>query len=765
MAISLTRDLLREALNLHRRGDSAGAAAGYANVLRLDPGNADAPYYLGLMSCHHGRFAEGADYARRAITNDPEHARGFVLLGRALTALKRGEEALENFDRAIALAPDFAQAYGHHADVLSELGHYAEAIDSYDRALALAPDAVEDWFNRGAALFAVERYDDALASFDRVLAHKPDFSDACLWRSKVLSELHRYDEALAGVEILLANQPTLAEAWVGRGNVLNGLSRRQDAFASYDKALVLNPNAAEAWLGRANLCIEINQNDEALAAYDRALALKQDLAEAWAGRGNLLTRLRRYQEALASFDKAFALNSDLKHLAGLRIHVKQHLCDWTDLFAEIERVIQTTSVGKPSSAPFPLLAMPTSAESQLQCARRYIAGQPAFQPIWRGEIYSHDRIRVAYLSADLHEHATAYLAAGLFEQHDRARYEVTALSFGPDDQSPMRARLRHAFERFLDVRDRTDEEVAQLMRRLEIDIAVDLKGLTENCRLGILARRAAPIQVSYLGYPATMGADFIDYILADETVIPEEDRAFYSEQVVWLPDSYQINDDRRVIAEAAPSRCQCSLPEAGFVFCCFNNSYKIAPEIFDLWMRLLQTTENSVLWLWDSAAAANLREEAARRGVSAERLIFAPRMKLADHLARHRHADLFLDTLPCNAHTTASDALWAGVPVLTCLGATFTGRVAASLLKAVGLEALITQSLNDYEALALKLAHNPSVLKALRSTLAQNKTTFPLFDTRRTTRQIEAAYTMMWQRYQWGQVAKPRGDANPIRFT
>ncbi len=422
----------------------------------------------------------------------------------------------------------------------------------------------------------------------------------------------------------------------------------------------------------------------------------------------------------------------------------------------------------PASTPFSLLAVSSSAGDQLRCTRRRAQDQPTFPLLWHGEVYAHDRIRVAYLSADFHEHPVAYLTAGLFEHHDKSRFETTALSFGPGRASPIRDRIKGAFEHFIDVGSQSDQDIAELIRRLEIDIVIDLMGLTRHSRVDVLARRSAPIQVNYLGYSGTTGADYIDYIVADATVIPEDHCAFYSEQVVWLPDCYLVNDDRRAICERTPSRGECGLPEDGFVFCCFNNTYKLAPATFQVWMRLLNTTPDSVLWLSEAnpTAQANLRREAEQCGVPAQRLIFAPRMPdVADHLARQRQADLFLDTLPYNAHTTACDALWAGVPVVTCLGTTFVGRVAASLLKAVGLDELITHSLQDYEVLALKLARDPAYRASLRDKLARNRNTFPLFNTERTTRQIEAAYTTMWECYQRGEVPGSRaGQSKPIRI-
>jgi protein O-GlcNAc transferase len=340
----------------------------------------------------------------------------------------------------------------------------------------------------------------------------------------------------------------------------------------------------------------------------------------------------------------------------------------------------------------------------------------------------------------------------MLENHDRSRFEVTAISFGSHTDS-MTRRIEQASEHFVDVREKTDSEVAEFLRRREIDIAVDLKGFTQDSRSGILARRPAPVQVSYLGFPGTMGASYIDYILADSTVIAEQHFRLYSERVVWLPDTYQSNDNKRLIADHMPTRAECGLPEDAFVFCSFNSVYKINPQIFDIWMRLLAAKANGVMWLIEanSTAVRNLRREAERRSIAPERLIFAPRMPLPDHLARSRQADLFLDTLPCNAHTTASDALWAGVPVLTCLGETFAGRVAASLLKAIGLSELITTSLEDYEALALKLAHDPALLVAVKSKLARNRDTHPLFDTAQFSRHIESAYLTMWERCQKGE--------------
>jgi predicted O-linked N-acetylglucosamine transferase (SPINDLY family) len=456
---------------------------------------------------------------------------------------------------------------------------------------------------------------------------------------------------------------------------------------------------------------------------------------------------------LAACDKAFQLDHDFDYIAGRRLQAKLEMCQWTNLEAEVAQLLSAIRERKPASAPFVLLAIPSTAAEQLQCAKSRVRNLPAFPRVWRGEAYSHDRIRVAYVSSDLYEHAIGYLTVGLFENHDRSRFEVTAIFFGPERDSDFCRRVRGSCEHFLDCRSRSDKEVAELIRQLEIDIVVDLNGFTRNARPAILARRPAPIQVSYIGYLGTMGAEFIDYVIADEIALPFDQQEHYTENIVHLPDCFLVNDNRLAIAPHTPSRAEVGLPAEGFVFCSFNSTYKLGPPIFKLWMRLLSAIEGSVLWLVESDAemAANLRREAQQRGIDPGRIVFAPRIPLGEHLARQRLADLFLDTTPYNAGATGAAALWSGLPVLTVTGETFVGRMAASMLHAVGLPELATPSLEDYEALALRLAREPSLLASVKAKLARNRDTYPLFDTARFTRNIETAYTTMWQRHRQGE--------------
>jgi predicted O-linked N-acetylglucosamine transferase (SPINDLY family) len=612
--------------------------------------------------------------------------------------------------------------------------------------------SVSDLLQEGLALHRRGAFDQAAIRYNEVLSGDPKNIDALYYLALISCQNGQFQEGADLAHKSLAGDPKQARVHVILGRALRPLGRHEEALASFDAALALAPDLASAHANRADIMSEMGRNAEALEAYDRALAWAPDSVVDWMNRGVALIALDRHGDAVKSFDRGLALKPDFAQADDFRaprLLSKLRICDWTNLAAETEQVLAMVRDGKPLSLPYAIVAIPSSPAEQLQCAQCYVQQQPVFAPLWRGEIYSHDRLRVAYLSADFNEHPTAYLTAGLFEQHDKSKFEITAISFGKNfdknDRSPIQQRLEAAFENFIEAAGKTDDEIAALIRHAEFDIAVDLMGFTKDNRLGVLARRAAPVQVNYLGYPGTTGAPYLDYILADATVIPDGHDAFYSERVVRLPGTYQINDDRRSVSQRTPTRAECGLPENAFVFCCFNNPQKITPEVFDIWMRLLQATNNGVLWLFEgnADAAANLRAEARKRGVDPEKLVFAPKLGVSDHLARIAVADLFLDTLPYNAHTTASDALWMGVPVLTCLGESFAGRVAASLLKAIGLDVLITRTSDEYEELALRLAHDRAYLGSLRVRLRHNRHDAPLFDTRSATRHIEAAYRTM----------------------
>ena len=587
----------------------------------------------------------------------------------------------------------------------------------------------------------------------QVLAAKADHFDALNLLGIIAARTQRTQDAAELLRRAVAANPTNAGAHSNYGNVLEELARWEQALDSYNQALRLKPDFAEAYNNRGITLKELNRLDEALDSYNQALRLKPNFAEAYNNRGNVLQKLKRLDEALDSFQRALNAEPNLPFVQGTWLHAKMKLCDWSDADDQVARLLARIANGERATEPFPLLALTDSLPLQRKAAEVWTNTKhppsSALPPIARRN--RREKIRIGYFSADFRDHAVSRLMAGVFEAHDRSRFECTAFSYGFDTKDDMRRRVEAAFDTFIDVRNRADRDVAMLAREREVDIAVDLGGFTQGSRTGIFAMRAAPLQASYIGYLGTMGAPYIDYLFADETIIPEDHRPQYTEKLVYLP-SYQANDSKRTIAAGSLTRAQLGLPERGFVFCCFNNSYKITPAVFDGWMRILGRVDGSVLFLYadNEWASANLRREAAARGIDGGRLVFGPRLAAADYLARYRAADLFLDTLPYNAGTTASDALWAGLPVLTRIGQSFAGRVAASLLTAIDMPELITTTQEQYEALAVELATDSRRLGRVRHKLEQNRSTKPLFDTQLFTRRIESAYVKMYERYQAG---------------
>lgn len=726
----------------------------YRKILQRQADNADALHFLGVLQAQRLNLAEAAELIDQALVLDPGNATAHSNRGNVFRMQGRNEEALASYERALALAPESVEARINQADVLVDLGRHQAALACYDALLLLMPDQRDVQLKRCRVLTVLGRFEEALAGCDQALAIRSDDPEIWLHRGQVLAALKRHADAVVSYDRVLALKPDSVKVFNDRGIALRHLQRRTEALHSFDRALTLNPGFAEAHNNRGALLSDMGRQAEALAGYDRALELRPDTAGFLNNRADLLRVMGLHERAAGDYSRLLELEPAFDQALGHKLHSSQQICSWKNYNADRQRLLAAVRAGK-NFLPFTVLVLSDSGAEPLQAARTYAAQKypMAAKPLWAGERYRHDRIRIAYLSADFYWHATALLMVELFERHDKERFEVSAWSFGPDVRDGMQERLQKSFEQFHDVRGLSDHEVAVMLRAREIDIAIDLKGYSKGCRPAIFAQRAAPIQVNYLVYPGTMGADFIDYIIGDAELIPQGDEVFYAEKVVRLPECYQVNSARRVKSANIPVRADANLPESGFVFCCFNGNYKITPDVFDIWMRLLKRVEGSVLWLLEGNAAAsrNLRLEAEARGVSAERLVFAPRLSPSDHMLRHRLADLFLDTLPCNAHTTASDALWAGLPVLTCRGAAFPGRVAASVLHAIGLPELITENLVDYEALAFRLATTPELMAGIRTRLARNKTTHPLFDTDRYRRHIESAYVTMYERYQRGE--------------
>lgn len=704
----------------------------------------DELYRAALAACEQGRIGEGIELVQRALAVRPDDARSHQLLAMALMHAGRHADALTGVDRAIAVDPGSAPAFGLRGDILVALGRRDEAIASYDRALALAPDSVSDWCNRGAVLHDLERYDAAAASFGRAAGLAPDFAPAHYNRGIAEAALNRHEQAIASYDWALALAPDHADAHNNRGQSLRALGRHQAALASFERALACAPGHPPALVNRVGVLRDMQRLGEALSAADKALAISPDLASAWEIRGYVLQALKRFPEAAESFERAAELG--VPSAAAMVGHCSLMICDWPRADAAADRLPALIDAGCVIT-PFALLSFAPSPALMRKSVGAFVRHEfagveplPPAPPKRAG-----DRIRLGYVSGDFGTHAVTMLAAGLLERHDRSRFNVVGISVGPQRDDALRRRVAKACGEFHELGALTDADAADRIRDLGIDIAIDLTGYTDNARPGILARRPAPIQVSYLGYLGTSGASFIDYILGDAVTLPFDQQSYFSERIVHLPDCFLVTDDTLAIAPQVPSRRQAGLRDDATVLCSFNNSYKFRAPVFDIWMRLLRDFDRCLLWLLasDEHVASNLRREARARGVDPDRLVFAPRMDMADHLARQSLADLFLDTLPYNAGATAAAALWAGVPILTAFGDTLVGRMAASMLHAVGLPELATADLTEYEAKARALIAEPSKLAAVRATLARNRRTYPLFDTDRSRRHIEAAYQAM----------------------
>jgi protein O-GlcNAc transferase len=578
----------------------------------------------------------------------------------------------------------------------------------------------------------------------------PELAAAWLSRGNVLQRAARFEESVECYRRAIGVQPAFPQAYNNLAAAQRASRQWPEAFESANRALALQPDYPSALNNRGLIYLDCRQGAAAAEDFRRAVALNPQFVEAWHNLGTALMELRRFSEAGQAFAQLAALAPGFRHVQGNLMLARLNCCDWTHFDAAAGTLAEAVGRGEHAATPFAFLSICGSAALQMRCARLYAdAFFPAAAPRTERVHYGHEKIRIAYLSGDFGEHAVTYLLAGVWERHDAKRFETVALSWGRHGVGPVRRRVEASFSRFIDVTSFSDRRAADLLRELEIDIAVDLGGHTLGQRTGILARRPAPLQVNYLGLPATMGASYMDYLIADPFLVSEAQQAHYSEKLVLLRGGFQPNDDQRDLKPSGQPRRAFGLPDEGFVFCCFNRNTKLNPACFEVWMRLLKAVPGSVLWLLASnpAAEQNLRREAAQRGVDAGRLVFAGDVSYADYMARYTHADLFLDTLPFNGGTTVSDAVSMGVPVLTCAGDSFAGRMAGSILTALGVAELVTASLAEYETRAMQLAGHPERVHALRETLRSQRIQHGFFDTDRYRRSLESAYERMWERH------------------
>jgi predicted O-linked N-acetylglucosamine transferase (SPINDLY family) len=779
-------------LNLRRQGETVRADALCAVVLRAEPNHFDAYHLRGLIALESGDMHRGIELIERSLAINDNQPLAHSNLGNAFLSAGQPERALDSLDRALRLKSDLPIAHYNRGNALKALGRLEEALVSYEAALGLDPSHAKALNNCGVALQGLGRLTEARSCFEQASIRDPLFVAPQMNLAQALLKLGLPLEALPVSERVVERRPTDPEAIRDLGNALFALERLEAAFECYTRALQIQPECVDALMSRsavlqrlkrlepaladcelalqlrpesvvalcnsANVLLGLNRARAALACFERALALAPGDCSALHGRGAALVELGRLEEAAQAFSELMHVEPDHHSALGNLFHLRMEQCDWHDFDDLWARALDSLRRTRRFVNPLTSLLHEDSA-LKLDCARAFVEErfppQPSLGPLPPPGIARGRRIRVAYVSADFTDHPVAHLLVGVLERHDREQFDIIGVSLRPRRSGSFEERVHGAFDRSIDASAMSDRDIASLMREWGVDIAVDLMGFTEGSRLGIFARRSAPVQVNYLGWAGTTGATYMDYLLADEVVIPEGDGRWYSEQVVRLPGCYLPTDDRRAVG-APPTRDQAGLPQHAFVFCAFTKAHKINPRMFQIWMRLLRETEGSVLWLRDMGPVVrvHLTREAERLGVQTGRLVFAPRVAgAAEHLGRHALADLVLDTLPYNAHSTTCDALWAGVPVLTCAANGFASRTAASAIGAATLPELVTQSLEEYERRALDLAQQPEWLGELRSRLTRQGKMSPLFDTARYTRHLETAFRRMHEHAARGEPA------------
>ncbi len=742
---------------LKAQGKLNEAISSYRRAIQLKPNYIEALNNFGNVLLIQGKTDQAALAYKKALSLNPNIPEVHFNLGNTLKGQKKFEAAIASYHRAVELNPHYSEAYFNIGFILNEQKKYDEAIFAYKQAIAIDPGYSEAINNIGLILQDQKKNSEAIDFFDQAIQLNPSDSQLFFNLGNTLYSLGRIEETIDAYKSAIRIRPTYHEAYNNLGSLLQQTGRLDEAIRAHAQAIQIFSDFAEAHYNMGNAFNKLGQIDNAIISYKRAINIKPHYAQAFHNLAMMYQQISRHPESISAYREALSINPDYASAEIQLLHQQQYICDFT-IAEKLPEAASRLGITTDPVPPFPALSWVDNAESHLTRTK-----------IWSSHIYKYrpsslikrpekrpERLKIGYFSADFHNHATMYLMAGLLREHDRKQFEVYAYSYGLNKSGEWRNRAKRNIDRFFDVTELTDLQVKDLVRGHNLDIAIDLKGHTMHSRSEIFQYRLAPIQINYLGYPGSMGADFIDYIVADPVVIPEHQRQYYSEKIIYLPHTYQPNDNTREIAETNTSRSDAGLPNDAFVFCCFNNSYKITPCEFDIWMRILEKVAGSVLWLLKSNqwAEQTLLKEAQKRGIDPSRLIFAPHLPHKEHLGRHKHADLFIDTFNCNAHTTASDALWGGLPVVTKKGQQFAARVGASLLNAAGLNELITSTEIEYEELILELAANPEKLASIKEKLGENREKKPLFSTSRYTKNFEQGLLEAYTIYSEGQPPK-----------
>jgi len=741
------------AVLFHKNGDLNQARIIYDQILCLKPDNYNCIHFLSLIEIQNKNFDKSIKLLKKAINLNPNEPSVYHSLGNAQESLNQLQDALSSFNTAINLKKDFLAAIICRGDLLSKLNRLHEANESYKDALLLNPSDLKVMLKISNLLTRLEKYSEAIKFYDNMILLKPNIPEVYNNRGYAYRKINANEEAFIDFNKAIKLNPNYYEAHNNLGNLQRDLKKADDAILSFDKAIKINPTFSEAYSNLANTLVDQEKLEEGISNYIKAISYNSNNVNAHSNLANTLTKLNQFSDAIKHFKNALSKNPHNDFLISNYLHTKMIICDWTLLQEETKCYIDDIQNNKNLSMPFTLLSLfdlPAIHKivSQKFCDKNYP------EILQNQEIIKYkenkEKICIAYISSDFGNHPVSQLCIEMFEWHDKNHFEIIGIDLGNNQKDQIYQNLSIAFDQIINVKHLTDKEIASLCKNLSVDIAVDLNGHTKNNRIGLFSYRAAPIQVNYLGYPGTTGANYIDYIIGDKIVIPERLQSNYTEKVIYLPHSYLVTPSKKEISNKKFTRKEFNLPEAGFVFCCFNNSYKISPQIFSKWMSILKQVNDSVLWLseMNHVAKNNLYIEAQKFGIKKTRIIFAKKMELnSEHLSRYKLADLFLDTYPYNAHTTATDALWTGVPLITLAGDSFASRVAASLLSTLDLPEMITYNLESYEKLAVQLATNNKKLKSIRNKLAQNKVKKPLFNSKLFTKNIEKAYQTIYNNY------------------
>jgi protein O-GlcNAc transferase len=729
------------------------AITSYRRVVRLEPNFIEAYYNLGFALQQQKKFDESIENYNKAIQLKPGFLEAYINRGVALKELGRLDEAIESYNQFIQLNPNNAEVYKNLGNVFKELNMLGEALESYTKAIELRPSYSELYNSRGVVLKELARFNDAINNYDLAIELNPDYAEAYYNRGIVLRDLKKLEDAVKSYNKAIELRPDFPQFYNNLGIVLQELRKLEDAIGNFNKAIQLNPNFEQAYYNRGAALQELKILDQAIESYNKAIDLNPNYVEAYYNRGTAFQEKRNLLEAIKNYNNVIKLKPNFDFFESVRINALMDVCDWSDFNKSQENLKNKILDGNKSASPFTILNLFNSAEIQRAVAELYSSALFPSRESPRCYLKADSKkIRIGYYSSDFYNHATMHLIADLFEKHNREDFEVFAISFGPETGDEWRERAKLAFDKFIDCRAMSDIDISKLSRAMDIDIAIDLKGFTGNSRQGIFSYRSAPIQVNFLGYPGTMGADYIDYIIADKVVIPDNHHVHYSEKIAYLSCCYQPNCADRKISNQYISRQDFGLPDKCIVFCSFNNQWKITPDIFSSWMRILKSVNGSVLWMMatNEDAKINLRKAALLHGIGSDRLIFADLINIEEHLSRLRLADLMLDTFPCSAHTTASDALRMGLPILTQIGDTFASRVSASLLQHVNLAELVAHSSKKYEELAISLGTNSEELIRLKRKLRENVGSSTLYNSENFSRNIETLYKQMVHIYRSG---------------